>query len=132
MCAFDPKHGRATTTAAVSTPGGETARLPVCARCAEDLEGGQQPRFREVRERGVAVPYWGSRGLGGGMGPLVGGALAGAILGGAFDADTGMGAPPGGGWSDSDPGDPGGFGGGDFGGGFGGGGDFGGGGGGGF
>lgn len=133
MCAFDPKHGRATTTATVSTPSGETAQLPVCARCAKDLEEGQQPRFREVTERGESVPYWQSRGLGGGMGPLVGGALAGVILGGMFGGDTAMGAPSSGdgGWggdSGSGGGDFGG--GGDVGGGFGGGGDFGGGGGG--
>lgn len=133
MCAFDPKHGRATTTATISTPSGGTAELPVCDRCAKELEEGNQPPFREVDDRGRSVPYWQSRGFGGGMGPLVGGALAGVILGGMLGGDTAMGAPSSG---DGGGGD-GGYGGGDYGGGgdfggggFGGGGDFGGGGGG--
>ena len=138
LCAFDPKHGKATTTALITTPSGETAELPACASCAAEVAAGSEPRFREVEDRGRQVPYWQGRGMGGmgggGMGPVLGGALAGMILGGMFGggaADASQGGFGDDSWGGGDSGGGGGGdlgGGGDFGGG--GGGDFGGGGGG--
>lgn len=135
MCAFDPKHGTATTTVEIRTPTGDTAELPACANCAAQMARGEEPRFREIEQGGRRVPYWQTRGggLGGGfgggggsgLGPVLGGALAGMILGGVFGGDDARGSG-----SDGGGGDGGSFGSGDFGGG-GGGGDFGGGGGGG-
>jgi hypothetical protein len=135
LCAFDPKHGKATTTVTITTPSGDAAELPACDRCAAQMARGEEPQFREVDEGGRRVPYWqaGPMGMGGGFGgggfagPVLGGALAGIILGGML----------GGGDAYASGGDEGGWvgggddfgGGGDFGGGFGGGGDFGGGGG---
>jgi hypothetical protein len=146
LCSFDPKHGKATTSATITTPSGQQAELPACAHCAAEMAAGNEPRFREVEERGRMVPYWQTREMGmdrggrggGGLGPVLGGALAGMILGGMFgggEASASQGGDQdfGGGGGG---GDWGGGGGGDFGGGFGGGdsggggGDFGGGGGG--
>ncbi|MGD9572916.1 MAG: hypothetical protein AB7V62_13585 [Thermoleophilia bacterium] len=135
MCAFDPKHGKATTTVTISTPSGDKAELPACARCADQMARGEEPQFREVEEHGQRMPYWQGRGMGmggGGLGPVLGGALAGVILGGMLGGGQASGNE--GGFGDGGGGFGGDFGGGggDFGGGggFGGGGDFGGGGGG--
>ena len=122
MCAFDPKHGRATTQVTIRTPTGDRATLPACASCAAQMERGDEPRFREVRQGGRRVPYWqtgpmgmGAGGGGGFAGPVLGGALTGIILGGML----------GGGEADASPGDGSWSGGGGDGGWTGGGGDFG-------
>jgi len=138
MCAFDPKHGKATAEVTITTPGGDNATLPACASCASQMARGEEPRFREVEQGGRRVPYWqtgpmgmgggggGFGGGGGGLGPVLGGALAGVILGGMLGGGDAHASSGDGGWGGG--GDDGGWtgGGGDFGGG---GGDFGGGGG---
>ena len=133
MCAFDPKHGRATTTVTITTPSGDSAELPACDRCAAQMARGEEPQFREVEQGGRRVPYWaaggmggrggfGGGGFGGGggfAGPVLGGALAGIILGGMLGgADDAQASGGDGGWG-GDGGDDGGWGGGggDFGGG---------------
>ncbi|MGD9695259.1 MAG: hypothetical protein AB7V42_06315 [Thermoleophilia bacterium] len=139
LCTFDPKHGKAVTTAAVAGPDGTTAQIPVCAECAKKLAEGRRPEVRQIDVGGGRqAPYWQGQGLGGGMGPMLGGALLGILLGGSFGGGTahgsGSGHDGGGmagdlGWGGGGGGgDDWGGGGGDFGGG--GGGDFGGGGGG--
>jgi hypothetical protein len=126
LCSFDPKHGRATTSVMITTPGGEQAELPACAACAADMAAGNQPRFREVEDRGRMVPYWQTGGMGnrmgggGGMGGMLGGALAGMILGGMFGGGDAHASGDDGGRDDVGAGGWGGGGGGDFGGGGGG------------
>ena len=97
MCAFDPKHGKATDARSRSPRRAATeadaARVRATAR--PQMAAGEQPQFREVEQNGRRVPYWqtgpmgmggggGFGGGGGGLGPVLGGALAGVILGGMF------------------------------------------------
>ncbi|HWH15460.1 MAG TPA: hypothetical protein VNT51_12000, partial [Miltoncostaeaceae bacterium] len=110
MCTFNPRHGRATTYAEVTTPAGDAAEVPVCNRCAAGLARGEAPDLREVEVNGRLVPYWQVApqmgGFGVGMNGVFGGALLGLLLGGMMSGGHAFGAGMG---------DPGGFGGGDFG-----------------
>lgn len=130
LCTFNPKHGKAVTSVSVAGPDGDQAEIPTCQDCADRMNEGRQPDYREVETARGRVPYWQTPrmgGRGGIGGPLIGGALLGILLGGTLGGGSAYGSPGGdygggdGGGFDGGGGggfgDGGGFGGGDFGGG---------------
>ena len=83
LCTFDPKHGRAVTTAAVTGPSGRLEEVPVCGECRDRLAAGSTPDVRMVPVGGRPVPYFaGMSPLGGGsgLGPLIGAGVGGFLL----------------------------------------------------
>lgn len=54
LCAIDPGHGPATTTA---VPRDATAPVPACQACADEAEAGRPPRRRMVPAGGKDVPF---------------------------------------------------------------------------
>ena len=121
LCTFNPQHGKAVTSVSVAGPDGEQAEIPTCQDCADRMNEGRQPDYREVETaRGPRVPYWQTPrmgGRGGIGGPLIGGALLGILLGGTLGGGPAYGSSGedwGGGGDDGGGGDWGG--GGDFGG----------------
>jgi uncharacterized membrane protein YgcG len=109
LCTFDPKHGRAITTAAVSGPSGRLEEVPVCAECRDRLAGGVTPDVRTVAVGGRPVPYFtGMPPLGGGtgLGPLIGAGVGGFLLAELLDSGPaygyGYGSGGGFGWEDRD------------------------------
>ncbi|MDQ3945070.1 MAG: hypothetical protein M3357_07990, partial [Actinomycetota bacterium] len=107
LCAFDPGHGPAVDAVPVTTPKGDTADVPACAACADQLAQGATPAVRRVPSGGRSVPYWQGAGWGGGgMMPSFGGFLGGLFLADLlFDSDHGMGGfagDHGGGWDGGD------------------------------
>lgn len=54
LCAIDPGHGPATTTA---VPRDATDPLPACQACADEADAGRPPRRRMVPSEGKDVPF---------------------------------------------------------------------------
>jgi len=102
LCTFDPKHGRAVTTAPVSGPSGRLEEVPVCAECRDRLAAGGTPDVRMVSVGGRSVPYFAGMspfGGGGGLGPLIGAGMGGFLLAELLDRPAyGYGGGPG--WGD--------------------------------
>jgi len=93
LCTFDPKHGRAVTTAQVSGPSGRLEEVPVCAACSERLAAGSTPEVRMVPVGGRPVPYFAGPSSGGstGLGSLIGAGVGGFLLAELLDSGPGYG-----------------------------------------
>ncbi len=48
LCTFNPQHGKAVTSVSVAGPDGEQAEIPTCQECADRMNEGRQPDYREV------------------------------------------------------------------------------------
>jgi len=109
LCAFDPKHGLATTVAPVPGPATGEADLPVCEACAASLAVGREPEVRSVPRGGRRVPYWQGTGMGDGVVPFAAGAFGSLLLLDVLTPEQASADPGGDSWGGGDFG-----GGGDF------------------
>lgn len=57
-CFFDPRHGPSVADRPFTPEFGAERQVPVCARCAEEVDAGQEPAVRTLTLRGLVKPYW--------------------------------------------------------------------------
>ncbi len=57
-CFFDPRHGPSVAERAFKPEFGLERQVPVCAKCAEEVDAGRKPAARTFSLDGVVKPYW--------------------------------------------------------------------------
>ena len=57
-CFFDPRHGPSVDERPFTPEFGLERQVPVCARCAEEIDAGRKPAARTFSLSGVVKPYW--------------------------------------------------------------------------
>ena len=57
-CFFDPRHGPSVDERPFTPEFGLERQVPVCARCAEEVDAGRKPVVRTFSLSGVVKPYW--------------------------------------------------------------------------
>ena len=57
-CFFDPRHGPSVAARPFTPEFGLERQVPVCARCAEEVDAGGKPAVRTFSLSGVVKPYW--------------------------------------------------------------------------
>ena len=57
-CFFDPRHGPSVDTRPFTPEFGLERQVPVCAKCAEEVDAGRKPAVRTFSLSGVVKPYW--------------------------------------------------------------------------
>ena len=57
-CFFDPRHGPSVAERPFTPEFGLERQVPVCAKCAEQLDAGQKPAVRTFSLDGAIKPYW--------------------------------------------------------------------------
>ncbi len=57
-CFFDPRHGPSVAERPFTPEFGLERQVPVCAKCAEEVDAGRKPEVRTFSLSGVVRPYW--------------------------------------------------------------------------
>ena len=57
-CFFDPRHGPSVAERPFTPEFGLERQVPVCAKCAEEVDAGRKPAARTFSLSGVVKPYW--------------------------------------------------------------------------
>ncbi len=57
-CFFDPRHGPSVAERPFKPEFGLERQVPVCAKCAEEVDAGHKPAVRTFSLSGVVKPYW--------------------------------------------------------------------------